>query len=57
MFSNSRMTAAAKKSLMHTWEGDSYSTEWCKKKCKAIVEAGGNAFYKKTGDKYTVYSF
>ncbi len=51
------MTAAAKKSLMHTWEGDSYSTEWCKKKCKAIVEAGGNAFYKKTGDKYTVYSF
>lgn len=56
-FNNTTATAAAKNSNNWTWVGDSYTADWCRDKCAEIVANGGNAFYKKRGDKYTVYSF
>ena len=56
-FSNKRNISEAKQSISNTWVSDSYTTEFCKKECKRLAEVGINAFYKKTGDKYTVYSY
>lgn len=57
MFSNKKATEKSKQSDNHNWEGDSYNTQWCREKCEQLKAQGKSAFYKKTGDKYTVYSF
>ena len=60
-FSNTAATKKAKESFNHSYVGNSYSTQWCKEKCKEIIANGGNSFYKKVVErgqtKYYVYSF
>ena len=56
-FNNSRSTRLSRMAKSMDWVGDSFDTFWCRDKCKEIHEKGRLAFYKKTGENYTVFSF
>lgn len=56
-FNNASATKEANKVGNWTWAGDTFSPAHARTECTRLVSEGKRAFYKKTGDKYTIYTF